>query len=552
MGNGPRLPADVNERTALIRDRDNDYQEWPRLVLYKILLCAFLVSTSFGFTQVPMLYAFRLMTCEAYYDDHPHPPSNHTSDPCNVNAIEASTAQSVSLLGVSTTLFGLTNLFIAGWTIKKIGVKYALLIQVFWPAARLAIQNVGIMVGGVHGIIIVQCSQIITIIGGPNGYVLALNTYITEVVNHEQRTGALGQLAGFMMFGSATGFLIGGVIGETFSIIMPYRAAMLMFLLSTGYVAMCLPYIKSDNMQAKGKAKSFFAPLKLFAPQKWITTNGKTERQYGSLLLCVGVFLSILATGYLNTLLQMYATSKFGFGTQANGILIFVYSMLRGVFLTFVFPRIIKAGRAFVSRKANLTAEAEVVNEQPDATDPAQIEVTDPILNEREPLLQPISRTTTKDTHVSNHSLTEDNTVSPDVVHQETYDFDLFYCKFSILADSALTFLATFVRNGPEMYAISAILPLSAGTGSASKGTILQMCAEEDRTDALAGISLVENMARLSTTFVFGLIFAAFADIGRTELTFAVNAAVALLGFVVLLGCRFPPKGSERYVSPEE
>lgn len=70
-----------------------------------------------------------------------------------------------------------------------------------------------------------------------------------------------------------------------------------------------------------------------------------------------------------------------------------------------------------------------------------------------------------------------------------------------------------------------------------------------DRTDALAGLSLVENLARMSTSecarpiqrltgrlrisannyvkstaLVFGIIFAAFAGIGRTELVFTCNA----------------------------
>jgi hypothetical protein len=47
---------------------------------------------------------------------------------------------------------------------------------------------------------------------------------------------------------------------------------------------------------------------------------------------------------------------------------------------------------------------------------------------------------------------------------------------------------------------------------------------------------------------VFGLIFAAFADIGQTHLVFTVNAAVAVVGFIVLLFSHFPPDGSRRFV----
>jgi hypothetical protein len=120
------------------------------------------------------------MTCEAYYDNHPEPISAHSR--CDNRQIEAGTAKAVALLGASTTLFGIANLFITRWTIKKIGVKSALLIQVFWPATRLAIQNIGVETGGSKGIIIVQCSQIITIVGGPSGYILSLNSFIAEYV----------------------------------------------------------------------------------------------------------------------------------------------------------------------------------------------------------------------------------------------------------------------------------------------------------------------------------------------------------------------------------
>lgn len=47
---------------------------------------------------------------------------------------------------------------------------------------------------------------------------------------------------------------------------------------------------------------------------------------------------------------------------------------------------------------------------------------------------------------------------------------------------------------------------------------------------------------------VFGLIFAAFTSIGKTHLVFTCNAAVALLGFIVLLFSHFPPDGSKRFV----
>ncbi|KAI1615457.1 major facilitator superfamily domain-containing protein [Exophiala viscosa] len=527
---------------------DADEPVWPHSIRYMVLLCAFLTSLSFGVTQVPLLYVFRLMTCDAYFKDHPqHQPGSlsllsyafgtsteNTADRCSIRPIESATALSVSLLGASTTVFGLLNLFLTGALIKRIGVKPTLLIQVFFPAVRLLVQNVGVEVWGNTGIIIIQCSQIVSIIGGPSGYLLVLNTFITEVVEYEGRTAALGRLTGSMMFGSALGFLAGGIVAESFGIKAPFRLTFILFLISGVFAAVFLPHINppealgdnapgSDALKNKTNKKSWFAryfgPLAVFAPRKFIGTDGVVRTEHGAFLLAWGVFLGILATGYLPTLLQLYATDRFSFGTKQNGWLIFVYSTLRGVFLTFAFPKFIAIGRKINMRKEERARQTE------------QSETT-----ERQPLLSS-----------QNGHADPDN---KDAAHkkQQTFTFDLTYTQGSLIADGLLTLLCTFVRNGWQIYLVAAVLPFAAGTGSASKGTILQMigssATSSERTDALAGVSLVENMARLSTTSIFGIIFAVFAGIGRTELVFTVNAAVALIGFCVLLFARFPLEGS--------
>ena len=152
--------------------------------------------------------------------------------------------------------------------------------------------------------------------------------------------------------------------------------------------------------------------------------------------------------------------------------------------------------------------------------------------------------------HVGATSVNGDSPTGEGAKKEQTFVFDLVYTRFSLLADGLLTLLCSFIHQGWQMYLVGAILPFAAGTGSAAKGTILQMvgssASSSERTDALAGLSLVENIARMSTTFIFGIIFAAFASIGRTELVFTCNAAAALIGFGVLLFARFPPKGSRR------
>ncbi|MBV36521.1 MAG: hypothetical protein CMP47_13880 [Rickettsiales bacterium] len=555
---------------------------WPHSIRYLVLLCAFLTSLSFGVTQVPLLYVFRLMTCDAYYKHHPSssPPSasawpssqspslhtvnilayaydfssnsnsENTPDRCSIHPIESSTALSVSLLGASTTVFGLLNLFLTGSLIKRIGVKPTLVIQVFFPALRLLVQNIGVEVWGSTGIIIIQCSQIVSIIGGPSGYLLVLNTFITEVVEYEGRTAALGRLTGAMMFGSAIGFLLGGVVAEVFGIKAPFRLTFILFMSACAYVVLFLPHIPpapqtvEESESGKGRKskkkglRRFLGPLAVFAPRKFIGRDGVVRTEYGAFLLAWGVFLGILATGYLPTLLQLYATDVFAFGTKQNGWLIFMYSMLRGVFLTFAFPKLISVGRTFNTKRERTTL-ARPKHENP-SEGTADGEAT-----EREPLLGSRPRADSTDAGTDEEDVKDD---SQKVKKQQTFTFDLTYTRGSLIADGLLTLLCSFVHTSWQMYLVAAVLPFAAGTGSASKGTILQMVGSSatsaERTDALAGVSLVENMARLSTTFVFGVIFAAFASIGRTELVFTVNAAVAIIGFGVLLFARFPLEGS--------
>ncbi|KAI4621405.1 uncharacterized protein J4E87_006621 [Alternaria ethzedia] len=529
-----RRPSTIQEEETtplLPRDEPKPREEKVAIpVLFRALICAFLVSLTFSITQAPMLYAFRILTCDAYYEHHE--PDPNALDRCARREIDAGAARAFALLASSTTIFGLVNLLVAAWTIKRLGVKLALIIQIFWPAVRLLIQNIGIMHGSSAGIMIVQCSQVITVLGGPNGYVLCLNSLVADVVEHEKRTGALGRLQGCMYFGSAIGFLIGGIIGDYFGILAPFRMTLVLFLLCCVYVAVSLPAMPPPEEDKDAKPREttgiarFFGPLRIFAPQKWELPNGSTRLQFGALTLGIGVFLGILATGYIPILLQMYATVEFNFGPKENGALIFLYSALRGGFLSLVFPLIVAAGRKWLGDGVkNKLAEDEeresTVQVHIIPPTPAVTETVDPLESEEPPNPEPTNE-------------------------QETFAFDLFYARFSLLLDGILTGLAVFVSQGWQMYIVAVMLPFAAGTGAASKGSILQMLPNSERVDALSGITLVENIARLSTSAVFGVAFAALAEAGQSHLTFICNAAVALLGFIVLLLSRFPPKGSRR------
>ncbi|KAL2061571.1 hypothetical protein VTL71DRAFT_6948 [Oculimacula yallundae] len=515
--------AKADETTPLISQTPVEAVKYSRSVLYRALLCGFVVSLSFGVTQVPLLYVFRLMTCQAYYTDHPEPSHG---DRCNNHEIEARTARAYGILGASTTFFGVANLFVTAWAIKKLGVRSALLNSVFWPAVRLAIQNIGVMTGGADGMLIIQASQIICIIGGPAGYLLALNSYVAEILESSERTGALGKLQGCSFLGTALAYLLGGIISDVFGILAPFQVTLALFTLSSVYVLVALPYIPPDKTVSTApttKLSKFFGPLKIFTPQKWVAPSGQITKEYGTILLGIGVFLGVLATGFIPVLLQMYATDVYGFGTTENGYLISLNSFVRGIFLTSVFPQIISYGRARYSNPKHVKdCETLSVQDAGLPTEPNDLagEVRD---HDEEPMPNP--------------QLEKEN---------ETFDFDLQYSRYSLLADCILTGCATFVTQGWQLYVVAVLLPFASGTGSSAKGTIIQMCSPSERTDALSAITLVEMVARLTTTSVFAFVFAAFAEAGKINLVFTCNAAVALIGFIVLLFAYFPPDGSKR------
>jgi hypothetical protein len=212
-----------------------------------------------------------------------------------------------------------------------------------------------------------------------------------------------------------------------------------------------------------------------------VLLDGRVQIQYGALLLGAGVSLGILATGYIPVLLQMYSTDEFGFGTAENGYLISMYSLLRGLFLTLVFPRVIKMGRKWVKRRDSAKSRASydppssAIPELPtDINDLGGVEVMD---NEEEPIEPPKPSD-----------------------EQETFAFDLIFTQYSLLTDGILTGAASFVSKGWQIYLVGAVLPFASGSGPAAKGTILQMCPASERTDALQGITLLEMIARLSTS----------------------------------------------------
>lgn len=68
------------------------------------------------------------------------------------------------------------------------------------------------------------------------------------------------------------------------------------------------------------------------------------------------------------------------------------------------------------------------------------------------------------------------------------------------------------------------LLPFGSGSAPAAKGVITDMCSESQRADALNAVTLVENIARLSTQGLFGFVFSSLSGVGKAYITFFCNA----------------------------
>uniref|UniRef100_A0A0B7KMX4 Major facilitator superfamily (MFS) profile domain-containing protein n=1 Tax=Bionectria ochroleuca TaxID=29856 RepID=A0A0B7KMX4_BIOOC len=504
-----------SETTPLLRTSSGQQEDAPkgwfkralRSVFHvenRILFAGFLITLSFSFTQVPLLYVFRLMECDIYYDTHP--PYEGDGDRCSVNSISAGTATQFSILGMSTTLCGTINLFVTGWMSKKYGPRAAILVQTFVPAIRVLTQIIGVVAGRREGIVIIQATQLITILGGPAGYILMANIITGELVEPARRTAVFGQLQGTIMLGQGIGYLAGGMLGDI-DIRAPFDTAFVFFLISALYVQFALPYIDPSSMtdgkkSDKGAIAAFLAPLKILVPQRLRLADGRIKKHYGVIFLCAGIFIGVLATGYAPLLIQMYATGNLGFSQADNGWLMSGFAMMRALFLI----------------SAEQTDEAQL------PTDPAEFDAPVGDQADEEPVKPPA------------HSKQGD---------RNEYLFDLVFLRWSLLVDGALTTLAAFATEKWHIYLATFLLPLGSGTAPAAKGVITDMCSGSQRADALNAVTLVENIARLATQGLFGFVFSTFSNLGIAYVTFFCNAAIAVLGMGVLLFSHFPPEGAQ-------
>ncbi|KAI2602517.1 hypothetical protein GGR54DRAFT_623960 [Hypoxylon sp. NC1633] len=492
----------------------------------RILLAGFIMSFALGTTQVPIIYVFRLMECDVFYSHRP-PFDGPGDDRCHRREIDAGTATQVSLLGMFTSISGVFNLFVCGYFIKVWGARWAFVSQTVLVGMRVSSQIIAVTIGGRAGEIIFQSFQLIGIVGGPRGYQLVLNTAVSELVAAKDRTAVFGRLQGAIMLGTAFGLILGGVLGDVYNIRRPFEVAFFLYVTSTLYGVLFMPDSTGNGhvgqKQNSRGISAFFAPLKIIVPHKYRLKSGKIIKNYSLIFLAIGIFFGVFATGYAPILLQMYGTSEFNWGTTENGLLMFGNSALRGVFLLFMFPKIISAGRIWFNGEPAATETRYPEPERHIPTNPEEFEATEGGEVPQEPVQ------------------------SPDLDEEDSgTGFDLLFVRWSLVVDSCVTFFAGFSTDNWQVYLAGYLLPFASGSAPAAKGVMTELCAPHERQDAISVITLVESTATLATQGLFGLIYSAFSEVGQPKLTFFCNAGFAALGFVVLFMAYLPPPDSKR------
>lgn len=146
-----------------------------------------------------------------------------------------------------------------------------------------------------------------------------------------------------------------------------------------------------------------------------------------------------LATDYAPLLIQMYATAAFNFNQASNGLLMSEFALCRGIFLLFIFPRIINFGRRMsASRRAGAAVETE--GEESCDTDgtltPASLP-TDP-----------------REFDASMGTIASDEPMKPARTKEDELDpqFDLTFLRWSLIVDGGFTTVAAFATEPWHIY----------------------------------------------------------------------------------------------------
>lgn len=426
------------------------------------------------------------------------------------------------------------NLFLTTWFIDRFGIKAALFQQTIWGAFRNLCQIYAISIGGSRGIWIIQATQLFNLIGGAGGSQLAANAYIDALSSEEERTGNFGRISGVFMLGAGIGSTIGGLAEQWGGLIRPFQCAFFLLVFCTVYGFLFLPYIPpahgtpkavstdgegdDEEQQPETKRPGMLAPLAVFIPRKLTITTPEgsttTKTDYNVFLLGLGTFVSVLATWYVQTALQLISQNVFGFKPDASGFMITTTQLTRAFFLTVCFPRIIRWGRRWVA-SSDSAPPSETPTPRPSSPVPAPEHHVPPAaitrrrssttlhsgfkrirrpsgLDEHPELLEQaeIPDPITGEPHVE----LELPEVVPENNKRLASAFDLYFLRGSILLDSLLTGAVTFATERWHLYAAAFILPFASGTSPAARGVIMDFVGNDLRAEVLSGIALIEKI----------------------------------------------------------
>lgn len=236
----------------------------------------------------------------------------------------------------------------------------------------------------------------------------------------------------------------------------------------------------------------------------------------------------------------MYATAAFDFDQFDNGWLMAEFAFMRSFFLIFLFPPIINMGRRWTTTPK---PAATVENDAP--VENGEVRLIQALPSDDEVLNCDGQLPTSPGEFDVGQQLNEEPV---EAVQLENKDdsrvFDLIFLRWSLVVDGALTMVAAFATTRWHIYlgkltdkaciailihiklilTAAFLLPFGSGSAPAAKGVITEMCTDSQRSDALNAVTLVENIARLSTQGLFGFVFAALAGVGKAYLTFFCNA----------------------------
>lgn len=150
--------------------------------------------------------------------------------------------------------------------------------------------------------------------------------------------------------------------------------------------------------------------------------------------------------------------------------------MVRAIFLSICFPRIITYGRKLLSHRTVPSDTADTFSSDEGYAEENHLENTS---QAEQPDDMGVPR--------------EDQARKPtDLLHGST--FDLYFLRWSIFIDGLLTGLTTLSTKGWHLYLAAGVLPFASATGSATKGVTLDFVRPDQRSDALGAIALVEKL----------------------------------------------------------